>query len=187
MLDHEIELYDTTNDKLVAWVRIPTLDYNDDTVIYLHYGNPNVTVSTENPAGVWDDNFVGVYHLSHTSGDAVDSIGNFTAEERISIRIPTWIKPALPPARIILTAATTWAPIPNGRLTGAHTYCAWVKFSTTGSNMVILEDGDSTDGDGLGMTSAGNFRYGAYWSSDRNIRLTAPAPMLTDNGITCAA
>ena len=31
--------------------------------------------------------------------------------------------------------------------------------------MVILEDGDTTNGDGLGITSAGNFRYGAYWSS----------------------
>jgi len=70
-LDHEIETYDKTNDLLIAWVRIPTLDYNDDTIIYLYYGNSAVTSATENPAGVWDDNFRGIYHL--TEVNAFDS------------------------------------------------------------------------------------------------------------------
>jgi len=77
VLDHEIELYDTDNDKLVAWVRIPSLDFDDNTVIYLHYGNPNVTVSTENAAGVWDANFKGVWHLSEaTDATNIDSTSN---------------------------------------------------------------------------------------------------------------
>jgi len=36
------------------WVGIPTLSHTVDTVIYLFYGNPAVTVSQENKAGVWE-------------------------------------------------------------------------------------------------------------------------------------
>jgi hypothetical protein len=63
ILDHEIEAYDETNDLLVAWVRIPVLDYNSNTTIYLYYGNALVTTATENPTGVWDSSYVGVWHL----------------------------------------------------------------------------------------------------------------------------
>jgi hypothetical protein len=85
VLDHEIELYDTTNNKLVAWVRIPALDYNDDSVIYLHYGNPNVIASTENPNGVWESNFKGVWHFAETSGNYLDSTGNDNDSSSISV------------------------------------------------------------------------------------------------------
>jgi len=71
-LDHEIEIYDETNDLLVAWVRIPALADDADTTIYIYYGNSAVTSATENPAGVWDSNYVAVWHLS----DYADSTGN---------------------------------------------------------------------------------------------------------------
>jgi hypothetical protein len=74
-LDHEIEDYDgsASGGTLVAWVRIPTLDYNDDTVIYMHYGNPCISTSQENVNGVWNTNFRGVWHLGESSGSAQDS------------------------------------------------------------------------------------------------------------------
>ena len=64
-LDHEIEKYDgsASGGTLVAWVRIPTLEYDRDTVIYMYYGNDCVDYPTENPEGVWDSNYVGVWHL----------------------------------------------------------------------------------------------------------------------------
>jgi hypothetical protein len=74
-LDHEIESYDgsASGGTLVAWVRIPTLYYNTDTVIYMYYGNSCVSSSQENAAGVWDSNFKGVWHLGESSGSAQDS------------------------------------------------------------------------------------------------------------------
>jgi len=64
ILDHEIEEYDeTTDNRLVAWVRIPVLDFDNNTTIYLYYGNAAVTAATQNPTGVWDSNYVGVWHL----------------------------------------------------------------------------------------------------------------------------
>ncbi|GAJ04776.1 unnamed protein product, partial [marine sediment metagenome] len=72
-LDHEIEDYDGTAGTVVAWVRIPTLSYNTDTVIYMYYGNNCISSSQENITGVWNSNFVGVWHLSESSGTAQDS------------------------------------------------------------------------------------------------------------------
>jgi len=73
ILDHEIELYDETNNLLLAWVRVPVLDYDDNTTIFLYYGNSAVTAATENPTGVWDDNYMGVWHLDETTGFHYDS------------------------------------------------------------------------------------------------------------------
>jgi hypothetical protein len=74
-LDHEIEEYDGINGTLIAWVRVPTVSKTSDTMIYIYYGNCGISSRTENSAGVWDDNYVGVWHLkeeqSGTGNDAL--------------------------------------------------------------------------------------------------------------------
>jgi hypothetical protein len=62
-LDHEVEEYDPASGTLVAWVRIPVLSASVDTVIYVYYGYSGVTSPTENPTAVWDNHYVGVWHL----------------------------------------------------------------------------------------------------------------------------
>jgi hypothetical protein len=73
--DHEIELfnraYNSTHAQLVAWVRIPKLSTSWYTIIRMYYGNSTMS-SRENPSGVWTD-YVGVWHFSESSGDAIDS------------------------------------------------------------------------------------------------------------------
>ncbi|MHC4230025.1 MAG: LamG domain-containing protein, partial [Planctomycetota bacterium] len=49
--------------QLVAWVRIPTLKYNEDTIIYMYYGNSLISTSQENVSGVWANGYLGVWHL----------------------------------------------------------------------------------------------------------------------------
>ncbi|MFW9940734.1 MAG: DUF2341 domain-containing protein [Candidatus Thorarchaeota archaeon] len=75
-LDHEIEYfnksYDETYAKLVAWVRIPSLSTSNNTIIYMYYGNGTMS-SRQNPTGVWSDHYKGVWHLSESSGDVLDS------------------------------------------------------------------------------------------------------------------
>lgn len=70
-LDHEIEKYDATTGEYVAWVKIPVLDYNDDTEISMHYGNTNIA-SDPSVTSVWSEYF-GVWHLN---GDVKDSSPN---------------------------------------------------------------------------------------------------------------
>ena len=62
-LPHEIEVYDTTNDKLVAWVKVPNVSGSSNTTFYMVYGNACITTSSEDAAGVWDSYYEGVWHL----------------------------------------------------------------------------------------------------------------------------
>ena len=77
-LNHEIETYVSTTGQLVAWVGVPSI--NTGTVIYMYYGNSCVTSPTQNPTGVWDSNFKGVWHLQQsgngTAGEFKDSTSN---------------------------------------------------------------------------------------------------------------
>jgi hypothetical protein len=79
-LDHEIELFDQayngTHAQLVAWVRIPKLSTSWYTIIRMYYGNLTMG-SRENPEGVWDSNYKGVWHLSESSG-GTDAIKDST-------------------------------------------------------------------------------------------------------------
>ena len=79
ILDHEIEKYESSTGELVAWVRLPSVNgvgAASDTVIYISYGNTCISAPTANKNGVWDSNYMEVFHLSESSGDANDSTSN---------------------------------------------------------------------------------------------------------------
>lgn len=72
-LDHEIELfnqtYNETHAQLIAWVRIPSLSPSIDTNITMYFGNSSMS-RQENPSGVWDSNYKGVWHLKENPSDS---------------------------------------------------------------------------------------------------------------------
>jgi MSHA biogenesis protein MshQ len=68
ILNHEIELFDGETGQLIAWVKVPLI--MEGTVIYMVYGDPEITASLENPTGVWDSNYVGVWHLGESGSGA---------------------------------------------------------------------------------------------------------------------
>ncbi|MFX1455875.1 MAG: DUF2341 domain-containing protein, partial [Promethearchaeota archaeon] len=80
-LDHEIELFDQTfngtHAKLVVWVRIPALSVSIDIILRMYYGNLTMT-SRQNPAGVWNNNYVAVWHMNQdpSSSNILDSTSN---------------------------------------------------------------------------------------------------------------
>ncbi|MFX0144343.1 MAG: DUF2341 domain-containing protein, partial [Candidatus Hodarchaeota archaeon] len=78
-LYHEIEFfnqnYNSTHAQLIAWVRIPLLSPSTDIIIRMYYGNSTMK-SQENVHGVWDSNYIGVWHLSETIGPVFDSTFN---------------------------------------------------------------------------------------------------------------
>jgi hypothetical protein len=67
--NHEIEYYDNSNGDLVAWVNITSLSSNDDTVLYLYYGNENCS-SQEDTENVWDSDYIHVWHLGESLEDS---------------------------------------------------------------------------------------------------------------------
>ncbi len=71
-LDYEIENY-TSSDRAHVWVRIPSIPIAG-TTISVYYKNNTVVGSGENPTGVWDSNYAGVWHM--TEVNATDSTSN---------------------------------------------------------------------------------------------------------------
>jgi len=76
-LNHEIEAYVASTGRLVAWVRVPSI--NNGTVIYIYYGNSCMPSSTQNETGVWDANYRGVWHLSQNPTGTAPQINDSTA------------------------------------------------------------------------------------------------------------
>ncbi|MHA2307540.1 MAG: DUF2341 domain-containing protein, partial [Candidatus Hodarchaeales archaeon] len=80
LLDHEIELYErvynSSHAYLVAWVKV-NLSSTQDTILSMYYGNP-IAENQENPNAVWDEDYVGVWHLNEETGNAQDSTSHGT-------------------------------------------------------------------------------------------------------------
>jgi hypothetical protein len=72
-LDHEIEVYDTSSDLLVAWVKVPSVSGSSNTDFYMYYGNAGITSSTQNAPGVWSNGYEAVYHLHDDWNDSTGS------------------------------------------------------------------------------------------------------------------
>jgi hypothetical protein len=64
-LNNEIELYNSTNGHLIAWVNIPQLSPTTDTTIFMYYGNSSAP-NQQNASAVWGSSFVMVQHLEES-------------------------------------------------------------------------------------------------------------------------
>lgn len=61
-LKHEVEKYTATTGAVVYWVKVPTLSYAADTVIYMAYGDSGISTTQADPTNVWNSGFDAVYH-----------------------------------------------------------------------------------------------------------------------------
>jgi len=72
-LSHEIESWNDTPGKLVAWVKVPSLSSVTNTDIYIYYGNGAATNQQDTNGGTWRAEYKTVYHLHD---DFLDSTAN---------------------------------------------------------------------------------------------------------------
>ena len=81
-LNHEIESfnqgYNGTHAELIVWVQIPTLSYSTTTNITMYYGNLTMGAQ-ENPSGVWDSNYKGIWHLKEDPADSAPQFQDSTS------------------------------------------------------------------------------------------------------------
>lgn len=89
LLDFEIEKYASTTGELVAWIEIPFLSSTSTTPIYMYYGNASAG-NNQNPTGVWDSNYKGVWHMNNiaasaTVTDSTSNINTGTAADNTSV------------------------------------------------------------------------------------------------------
>jgi len=79
--------YASSTGQLIAWVKVPNLSNTSDKVLYLYYGNPSATApSSAFTQGVWDSNYLGVWHLPNGMTLSVnDSTGIQTTTNHNSV------------------------------------------------------------------------------------------------------
>ena len=77
-IPHEIENYNGTTGKLVAWVNVPNVSSSTDTDIYMYYGNSGAS-NQQQPTLVWDGNYKMVQHLKETTDGTAGAIKDSTS------------------------------------------------------------------------------------------------------------
>ncbi len=135
VLPYERESYSASTGQVIFWVQVPSLSDVTDTVIYMFYGNPSVTTDQSNKTGVWDSNFVGVWHLPNGS--------TLSASDSTSNGNNGTISGATATAGEIdggasLNGSSYISISPSGSLSGTYTIEAWAKPSQIGSALGLF-------------------------------------------------
>ena len=76
LLKYEREKYSSSTGEIAYWIKID-ISSTTDKVIYMYYGNASMQTDLATTTGVWDDNYVGVWHLAEGTGSTTyDSTKN---------------------------------------------------------------------------------------------------------------
>ena len=80
----EVDYWDYENQKAILWTCIPELETSTDSILYLYYGSDSPNTSYVGTTGsypakqVWDNNYVGVWHMSQDPSGAAPQLLNST-------------------------------------------------------------------------------------------------------------
>lgn len=186
-LDHELEEYNPVTGQVIAWVRIPTLSHTMDTVIYMFYGNASVTTSQQNPTGVWDSNYVGVWHLPNSTvlsaNDSTTNGNNGTIESGTSATAGE-----IDGGAVFNGTSTAYISLPAvsnaWNFTGDITLSAWVKTSATGMDVIQLQNGNPLGYLEVGPTTVGGSasKAVAYFRTDSGAVVIASGNITVSDG-----
>ena len=142
-LSHEIELYDDISGHLIAWVNVPLLSSTENTILYMYFGNSDVTSSQEDPAGTWANNHVMVHHLDEATGTHFDSTGNGNDGTAEDMGAQQDVQGKIDGADQF-DGINNLVRVPNSTtldITGSMTVEAWaLSTGGTGSNRILAKD-----------------------------------------------
>jgi len=120
-LDYEIQFFDNSDGKLIAWVKKPTVDNGD--VINIYFDNP-AAVDEQNSGAVWNSHQeLGVFHLDN---DLLDSSPN--GEIGTPMTGASFTSPDFAPSQI-----------GNGFDSGGNEYVRYASFPTLGDGTALEE------------------------------------------------
>jgi len=72
ILPHEIEKWDSSTGKLVAWVKLDSISSTTNTSFYIYYSSICV-LDKQDASGVWDDDYVAVWHKNDATSTTIKS------------------------------------------------------------------------------------------------------------------
>lgn len=161
-LDYERVFYSATTGQIIAWVKVPTLDGDANTTIYIYYGNSSVSTDQSDAVNTWNSAYKGVWHMvqdpsgsapqildSTTNNYDMTSGGSMTSGDLVTGQIYKGIDFDGTDDYLINTA---WASVISGN--GARTLEAWFNIPTTpNSNWVSWGAGASNQLSSLGTYS----------------------------------
>ncbi len=181
ILSYEMEEYDPVHGQVIAWVGIPTLSHTTDTVIYMFYSNSGITASQQNPAGVWDANYMGVWHVANNGGELslADSTSNGNNATNDGATATTGqIDGGMQTNGS--TYATIGTPASLANLAqGNATFSAWVN-SASGAGIIMGKD-DNNDNKGWALSlNASNYVDFVVVYGSSNFSLTSSVPVTID-------
>jgi hypothetical protein len=164
-LSHEIESFTKGSGALVAWVKVPFLSSGVDTVLYLYYGNPS-SPNQQDPTGVWDADYKGVWHLkedpsgaapqvkdSTSNGNHATSAGGVVSSSQVGAKVNGGLdfdgNDDCLATNYVQTSVT------------AYTIEVWIRSPSTSLQRVIVQDRGPDPGPGRSLTLSMGGTYGA--------------------------
>jgi biopolymer transport protein ExbB len=142
-LPSHIERWDGLLNEAFVWVKVPDLKAGAATDIWLYYGNP-AAESPHDPIGTYDEDTIGVYHFSGTSGAPADSSPAGINMEGTGVPVAT----ALIGGGVRFTGQNSLTipadPATGWTANGAMTLSVWIKPAALGPNQILF----SRRGDG---------------------------------------
>ena len=157
-LEYEIEKFDTITGELIAWIKKPTV--SDGDIIYIYFDNLLVAVDEQNPAGVWSNNYVAVYHMNQPSGNTLDSTKFHN--DMSPVNSPINATGQIGAAKEFPANSDAYTILDNNSLdTTDITVSAWIKLNSIGGFQIIASKWFfniiSADPDWIFLSSFGNF------------------------------
>jgi hypothetical protein len=150
-LAHEVETYVTTTGELVAWVRVPSLAATS--TLYIYYGNSGVTtfqgnVTSNGVTGVWDANYLGVWHLKENPAGTAPQMKDSTSNAKHGTSFGSMTSGNQVTGKVngSLTFDGTDDRIQLGSIIGdrsAFTISLWFKHTSTGSPQKMYGEGNT--------------------------------------------
>jgi hypothetical protein len=157
VLNWEIQSYDPVSGTVNFWVQVPTLSHTADTVIYMFYGSPSITVFQGGAGSAWDSNFAAVYHLGN--GTTIGLSDSTLNGNTLTNHGATASAGPIVGAASFNRTASQFMSTPSLSLGTVHTASVWVRpngqngaynfgpvlGNNTGSNIDPIYVGGSTD------------------------------------------
>lgn len=143
-LDYELQGWNAATHHLLAWVRLPTLEANAPTVLYVNYGDPSAT-ATPNAPGVFKSSFAAVWHLDDAAPASAIADATGTHPGTPSLTSATTRVAAKLGNGLSFTGSNDTITFTNPLSgNGAHTISAWVNQPSVTHASAVLVVGTGT-------------------------------------------
>ncbi|MEN6642575.1 MAG: LamG domain-containing protein [Armatimonadia bacterium] len=98
-LKHEVVSYNASTGAVELWVKVPTLSYSADTLVYMAFGDAGISTPQADGVNVWSSAYKAVYHLAEARStgagaykDATSNANNGTLTDEDSDCIQADVK-----------------------------------------------------------------------------------------------